>query len=133
MEPAELQFMNFPDAPPPPPSAAYSHAVRAGELLFVTGQLGVDPKTNRLVEGGVAEQAHQVMRNLQVVLRGAGTSLDRTTMARIFLVNFAADFPVVNAVYASYFAAGRYPARTTVGVTNLALGAAVEIDLIVRP
>jgi reactive intermediate/imine deaminase len=126
------EFLMLPDAPPPPPTAAYSHAVRAGDFLFVTGQLGVDPKTNALVPGGAGEQARQVMKNLETVLRGAGTSLDRTVMARIYLVNFAADYPAVNAVYASHFTPGRFPARTTVGVTNLALGAMVEIDLIVR-
>jgi 2-iminobutanoate/2-iminopropanoate deaminase len=128
----DLGFLNFPDAPPPPPTAAYSHAVRAGEYLFVTGQLGVDPKTNTLVAGGTAEQARQVMQNLEIVLRTAGTGFDRVVMARLYLVNFAADYPMVNKIYASYFKAGKYPARTTVGVTNLALGAAVEIDLIVR-
>jgi 2-iminobutanoate/2-iminopropanoate deaminase len=128
----DLTFLNITDAPPPPPTAAYSHAVRAGDYLFVTGQLGVDPKTNKLVPGGAAEQAEQVMRNLETVLRGAGTTLDRAVMVRIFLVNFAADYPAVNKTYASYFKPGHYPARTTVGVTNLALGAAVEIDLIVR-
>lgn len=128
----DLGFLNFPDAPPPPPTAAYSHAVRAGEYLFVTGQLGVDPKTNTLVAGGTAEQARQVMQNLETVLRGAGTGFGRVVMARLFLVNFAADYPMVNKIYASYFKPGKYPARTTVGVTNLALGAAVEIDLIVR-
>lgn len=128
----DLGFLNFPDAPPPPPTAAYSHAVRAGEFVFVTGQLGVDPKTNALVAGGTAEQARQVMQNLETVLRGAGTGFDRVVMARLFLVNFAADYPMVNKIYASYFKAGKYPARTTVGVTNLALGAAVEIDLIAR-
>ena len=125
-------FLNIPGAPPPPPTAAYSHAVRAGDYLFVTGQLGVDPNTNKLVSGAAADQAEQVMRNLETVLRGAGTTIDRTVMARIFLVNFAADYPAVNKVYASYVKPGHYPARTTVGVTNLALGAAVEIDLIVR-
>jgi 2-iminobutanoate/2-iminopropanoate deaminase len=129
----DLTFLNIPGAPPPPPTAAYSHAVRAGDYLFVTGQLGVDPNTNKLVSGGAADQAAQVMRNLETVLRGAGTTIDRTVMARIFLVNFAADYPAVNKVYASYFKPGHYPARTTVGVTNLALGASVEIDLIVRP
>lgn len=127
----DVSHLNVPDVPPPPPTAAYSHAVRAGNYLFVTGQLGVDPKTNALVPGGAAEQAKQIMTNLEAVLRGAGTSVDRTVMARLFLVNFAADYAPVNKVYASYFQAGRYPARTTVGVTNLALGAVVEIDLIV--
>jgi len=127
-----LEFLMFPDAPPPPPTAAYSHAVRAGEYLFVTGQLGVDPKTGALVAGGIAEQTKAVMTNLETVLRAAGTSLDRAVMARIYLVNFAADYPTVNGIYSSYFKSGKYPARTTVGVTNLALGALVEIDLIVR-
>ena len=127
----ELEFLNFPAAPPPPPTAAYSHAVRAGEYLFVTGQLGVDPRTNALVAGGTVAQTHQVMRNLQAVLAGAGTTFARAVMVRIYLTNFA-DYPAMNAAYASYFAPDRLPARTTVGVTALALGGAVEIDLIVR-
>jgi 2-iminobutanoate/2-iminopropanoate deaminase len=127
----DIEFLNFPDAPPPPPTAAYSHAVRSGDYLFVTGQLGVDPKTGALVPGGTVTQTRQVMRNLQTVLRGAGTSLDRAVMARIYLTSFD-DYPAVNAEYAAHFAPGRLPARTTVGVTALAMGGAVEIDLIVR-
>lgn len=128
-----IDFLNIADAPPPPATAAYSHAVRAGDYLFVTGQLGVDPKTGALVPGGATEQAQQIMRNLETVLRGAGTAFDRVVMVRIYLVNFAADYPAVNKVYSGYFKPGRFPARTTVGVTNLATGAAVEIDLIVHP
>jgi 2-iminobutanoate/2-iminopropanoate deaminase len=128
----ELEFLMLPGAPPPPPTAAYSHAVRAGDWLFVTGQLGVDPRTNTLVPGGTAAQCRQVMQNLQTVLREAGTSLDRAVMARIYLADFR-DYEAMNAEYARHFAPGRLPARTTVGVTGLALGAAVEIDLIVRP
>lgn len=124
----ELEFLNFAAAPPPPPTAAYSHAVRAGEYLFVTGQLGADPATNALVPGGTVAQTHQVMRNLQAVLAGAGTTLARAVMVRIYLTDFA-DYAAVNA---AYFAPGQLPARTTVGVTALALGGAVEIDLIVR-
>jgi 2-iminobutanoate/2-iminopropanoate deaminase len=127
------EFLNIADAPPPPPTAAYSHAVRAGDFLFVTGQLGVDPKTGALVAGGAAEQAKQIMRNLETVLRGAGTSLDRVVMARLYLVNFSADYAAVNGIYKSYFKSEQFPARTTVGVTNLAVGASVEIDLIVHP
>jgi 2-iminobutanoate/2-iminopropanoate deaminase len=127
----ELEFLMLPGAPPPPPTAAYSHAVRAGDWLFVTGQLGVDPRTNTLVAGGTVAQTRQVMQNLQTVLRGAGTSLDRAVMARVYLTDFR-DYEAMNAEYARHFAAGRLPARTTVGVTGLALGAAVEIDLIVR-
>lgn len=126
----DIKYLTVPGVPPPPPTAAYSHAVRMGDHLFVTGQLGVDPKTNALVPGAAAEQTKQIMSNLETVLRGAGTSFDKALMVRIFLVNFAADYPVVNKIYASYFLQGRYPARTTVGVTNLALGGLVEIDLI---
>ena len=128
----ELEFLNVPHAPPPPPTAAYSHAVRAGDTLYVTGQLGVDPATGRLVPGGVVAQTRQVMTNLGIVLSGAGTSLDRAVMARVYLASFA-DYEAMNAEYARHFAAGRLPARTTVGVTGLAHGGLVEIDLIVRP
>jgi len=127
-----LAFLILPDAPPPPPTAAYSHAVRAGDFLFVTGQLGVNPRSNILVPGGIVVQTRQVMENLKTVLAGAGTTLDRAVMVRIYLTDFA-DYPAMNAEYARHFAPGRLPARTTVGVTALALGAAVEIDLIVRP
>src|SRR4029450_6872823 len=76
------EFLNFPDAPPPPPTAAYSHAVRSGDLLFVTGQLGVDPKTGALVPGGTVAQTRQVMHNLKTVLRRAGPDLQRRGMGR---------------------------------------------------
>jgi 2-iminobutanoate/2-iminopropanoate deaminase len=127
----DLEFLMVSGAPPPPPTAPYSHAVRAGEFLFVTGQLPADPATGQLVGGGITEQTHRVMRNLQAVLAGAGSSLARIVFARVYLVNFA-DYPAMNAVYASYFAPGRLPGRTCVGVTGLALGALVEIDLVVR-
>ena len=127
----ELAFLNLPEAPPPPPTAAYSHAVRAGDWLFVTGQLGVDPRTGALVPGGTVAQCRQVMQNLATVLAGAGTRLDRAVMTRIYLTDFG-DYAAVNAEYARHFAPGKLPARTTVGVTALALGGAVEIDLIVR-
>jgi reactive intermediate/imine deaminase len=128
----DLEFLMVPGAPPPPPTAPYSHAVRAGDLLFVTGQLPAHPDTGQLVAGGITEQTHQVMRNLQAVLQGAATDLGRVALARVYLTNFA-DYAVMNAIYQSYFAPGRLPARTCVGVTGLALGALVEIDLVVRP
>ena len=128
----DLEFLMVAGAPPPPPTAPYSHAVRAGEFLFVTGQLGVDPATGRLVAGGIAAETHRVMQNLRTVLAGAGTTLDRVAFARVYLVSFA-DYPVMNGVYASYFDLRRLPARTCVGVTGLALGGLVEIDLVARP
>jgi 2-iminobutanoate/2-iminopropanoate deaminase len=128
----DLEFLMVPDAPPPPPTAPYSHAVRAGDFLFVTGQLGTDARTgNRLVPGSIEAQTHQVMQNLKVVLKGAGTTLDRAVFVRVYLANFG-DYAAMNSVYASYFAPGRLPARTCIGVTALALGALVEIDLVVR-
>src|SRR3989454_11615321 len=74
-----------------PYTTLFRSAVRAGDFLFVTGQLGVDPKTGALVPGDAAEQTRQIMQNLQTVLRGAGTSFERVVMVRIYLVNFAAD------------------------------------------
>jgi len=127
----ELEFLNFPDAPPPPPTAAYSHAVRSGDWLFVTGQLGVDPKTRKLVPGGTVAQCRRIMQNLAIVLGGAGATLEQAVMARIYLTDFR-DYEAVNAEYARHFPPGRLPARTTVGVTALAVGGAVEIDLIAR-
>jgi reactive intermediate/imine deaminase len=91
-----------------------------------------DPKDGKVVGGGIEEQTHQVMRNLKTVLAGAGTSLDRVVFARVYLVNFA-DYQAMNRVYAGYFQPGRLPGRTCVGVTGLALGALIEIDLIVKP
>ena len=127
----QLEFLNFPDAPPPPPTAAYSHAVRSGVWLFVTGQLGVDPKTGTLVPGGTVAQCRRIMQNLAIVLGGAGATLEQAVMARIYLTDFR-DYEAVNAEYARHFPPGRLPARTTVGVTALAVGGAVEIDLIAR-
>ena len=128
----DLEFIMVPDAPAPPPTAPYSHAVRAGDFLFVTGQMPNDPKSGNVVSGGIEEQTHQVMRNLKTVLAGAGTSLSRVVFARVYLVNFG-DYARMNGVYATYFAPGRLPGRTCVGVTGLALGALVEIDLVVKP
>jgi 2-iminobutanoate/2-iminopropanoate deaminase len=99
--------------------------------LFVTGQLGT-VSGDTLVDGGIVEQSHQVMRNLQAVLASAGTSLDRVAFARVYLRNFEQDYAQMNAVYASYFEPGKMPCRTTVGVTALALGGLVEIDLVVK-
>ena len=107
------------------PPAPYSHAVRAGEFLFVTGQLPADPATGRVVEGGITAQTHQVMRNLQAVLSGAGSSLSRVVFARVYLVNFA-DYAAMNAVYAEFFP-GDKPARYCIQCGLVKPGALVEI------
>ena len=108
----------------------FSHVVRAGDFLFVTGQMPTlpdDPTT--LVSGDIEDQTRAVMENLKTVLAAAGSSLERVVFARVYLVNFQ-DFDQMNAVYASYFSADQLPARTCIGVTGLAVGALVEIDLV---
>ena len=110
--------------------APFSHAVRAGDYLFITGQMPTLKNDNtKLVDGGIEAQTHQVMKNLLEVLRAAGSSLEKVIFARVYLVNFG-DFDKMNSVYASYFAKDKLPARTCIGVTGLAVGASVEIDFI---
>ena len=110
--------------------APFSHAVRAGDYLFVTGQMPTLKNDNtKLVDGGIEAQTHQVMKNLLEVLSAAGSSLEKVIFARVYLVNFG-DFDKMNSVYASYFAKDKLPARTCIGVTGLAVGASVEIDFI---
>ena len=110
----------------------FSHAVKAGGFLFVTGQMPTltnDP--TKLIEGDIISQTHQVMKNLKHVLIAANTSLEDVVFVRIYLINFQ-DFDKMNAVYESYFASDKLPARTCIGVTGLAVGASVEIDLIAK-
>lgn len=119
----------------PQPVAPYSHAVEAGAFFFVTGQLATDPDDDSLpVPDGIEAQTHKVMDNLKRVLAGLGLSLADAVSVRVFLTHFERDYAAMNGIYASYFAPGKLPARTTVGVTGLARGGIVEIDLIaVRP
>jgi 2-iminobutanoate/2-iminopropanoate deaminase len=123
----------LPDAPEP--VAPYSHAVEAGPFLFVTGQLATDPDDDALpIPPGIEAQTHKVMDNLARVLKGCGLSFANVVQVRIFLTDFNADYAKMNDIYATYFAADRRPARTTVGVTALARGGIVEIDMIaMRP
>jgi reactive intermediate/imine deaminase len=123
----------LPDAPKP--VAPYSHAVEAGPFLFVTGQLATDPDDDALpIPPGIEAQTHKVMDNLARVLKGCGLSLANVVQVRIFLTDFNGDYAGMNEIYATYFAADRRPARTTVGVTALARGGIVEIDMIaMRP
>ena len=110
----------------------FSHAVKAGDFLFVTGQMPTLPNDpTKLIEGGISNQTHQVMKNLQTVLIAANSSLENVVFVRIYLVNFQ-DFEAMNTVYEGYFALDKLPARTCIGVTGLAVGASVEIDLIAK-
>jgi len=107
----------------------FSHATKWGDLLFVTGQMPTVPETDLLIEGDVVVQTQQVMRNLQAVVTAAGGDLSNTLMVRAYLTNFG-DFDQFNGEYEKWFDEPR-PSRTCVGVTGLAVGALVEIDLIV--
>jgi 2-iminobutanoate/2-iminopropanoate deaminase len=126
-------FHLLPDAPKP--VAPYSHAVESGALVFVTGQLATDPDDDSLpIPPGIEAQTHKVMDNLTRVLRGCGLALPNVVCVRIFLTDFKGDYAKMNDIYASYFPADKRPARTTVGVTDLARGGIIEIDMIaVRP
>ena len=124
----DIEHLNFSSGPQK--VAPFSHAVRAGEYLFITGQMPTLKNDNtKLVDGGIEAQTHQVMKNLIEVLNAAGSSLEKVIFARVYLVNFG-DFDKMNSVYASYFAKDKLPARTCIGVTGLAVGASVEIDFI---
>ena len=110
----------------------FSHAVKAGDFLFVTGQMPTLPNDpTKLIEGGISNQTHQVMKNLALVLDAAKSSFENVVFARIYLLNFQ-DFDAMNAIYESYFMPSKLPARTCIGVTGLAVGASVEIDLIAK-
>jgi len=106
----------------------YSQAIRVGDLVFTAGQLAIDPATGKLVEGGIEEQTRQVLRNISAVLEAAGSSLDRVAKTTVFLKDMG-DFKALNQVYGEFFAS-EPPARSTVEVSDLALGALVEIDAI---
>ena len=110
----------------------FSHAVKAGDFIFITGQMPtLLDSPDILVSNDVEEQTHQVMKNLINVLEQCGSSLKRVTFLRVYLVNFQ-DFDKVNKIYKSYFNEDKLPARTCIGVTGLAVGASVEIDLIAK-
>ena len=115
-------------APAPFEGAPYSQAVVHGDLVFVAGQLGIDPATNQVVEGGIEAQTERAMENVGAILAEAGTSLANVLKASIFIVDFA-DFPALNEVYARYVGPD-FPARATVQIAGLPSGALVEIEVV---
>lgn len=114
----------------PRPIGPYSQAVRVGDFLFCSGQVGIDPATGKLVGGGVKAEAERVMENIRALLSAAGLGFEHVVKTTIFLANMA-DFADVNSVYGGYFL-GTYPARSTVAVAALPAGASVEIEVIAR-
>ncbi len=108
----------------------YSHAVEAGDLVYLSGQTPMDSKTGKLVEGGIIAQTGQTFANLFNVLKAAGLSADNVVKANVFLTEMK-NFAAMNEVYAKQFTAP-YPARSTIGVRELPLGALIEIELIAK-
>jgi 2-iminobutanoate/2-iminopropanoate deaminase len=113
----------------PPAIGPYSHAVRAGQLLFCSGQIPLDPQTGEIVGNSAAEQAHRCLDNLRAVCDAAGADLTRAVRMTVYMTDLAA-FAEVNEVYGSFFAE-EPPARVAIGVAALPRGAQVEIDAII--
>jgi len=113
----------------PRPIAPFSHATIAGGFVFVTGQMPIVPETGAYVRGTFAEQTHAVMRNLGSVLAAAGSDWEHVLHCRIYLTDFS-RYDEVNEAYRAWFRHGKLPARTCIGVTELAGSADVEIDLL---
>lgn len=105
----------------------FSTAVRVGDVWELSGQIGLDPKTNKLVPGGVGAETRQTLENIKAVLEQAGSSMSSIIKVGVFLKNIK-DFDEMNKVYGTFFDAGDYPARSAVAVAGLALGAHVEIE-----
>lgn len=116
----------------PKPVAPFSHAVETDGFVFVTGQMPDTPETPGVLPEGIVAQTRAVMENLKVVLAGLDLGLEHVVMARIYLTRFKDDYAAMNETYRTYFAEGRLPARTCVGVTGLAYDALIEIDLVCR-
>ena len=114
----------------PPAIGPYSQAVRSGDLLFVSGQIPLDPATGQLVEGDVSAQTHRVLQSLDAIVRAAGATLDDVVKTTVYLADMN-DFVAMNRVYGTYFA-DPAPARAAVQVARLPKDAQVEIDAIVR-
>lgn len=117
----------------PTPVAPFSHAVESEGLVFLTGQMPTDPDDDsKPLPKGVEAQTRRVMDNLVIVLEGLGLGLEHVLQVRAYITHFERDYAAMNEAYASYFPPDRRPARTCIGVTGLARGALVEIDMLAR-
>jgi reactive intermediate/imine deaminase len=117
----------------PTPVAPFSHAVETDDWVFLTGQMPTLPgEDSAPLPDGIEAQTRRVMDNLVIVLRGIGLELSHVVSVRAYLTRFQQDYAPMNAVYRGYFPADRLPARTCIGVTGLARGALVEIDMVAR-
>lgn len=121
-----MEYVATPDAPQA--IGPYSQAVKANGFVYTSGQIALDPATGNLIEGTFEEQVHRVFRNLEAVLREAGSGFDRVVKATVYVTDLG-NFQRLNTIYAEYFGDHK-PARTTVEVPALPKGGAVEIDLV---
>ncbi|MEE9368812.1 MAG: RidA family protein [Pontiella sp.] len=115
----------------PAPIGPYNQAVKSGHLLYTSGQIPIDPKTGVFVPGGIREQSIQVLENLKAVVEETGSTLDDVIKTTVFLADMK-DFPVLNEIYAEYFGEENAPARSTVQVAGLPMGALVEIEAVAK-
>jgi 2-iminobutanoate/2-iminopropanoate deaminase len=122
----QIEYVSTPDAPQA--IGPYSQGVKAHGYVYTSGQIALDPATGELVRGSFEDQVHRVMKNLQAILKAAGSDFSRVLKATVYVTNLN-NFSMLNSIYASYFGDHK-PARTTVEVPALPKGAAVEIDLI---
>jgi 2-iminobutanoate/2-iminopropanoate deaminase len=113
-----------------PPVGPFSQAIKVDGFIYFSGQVGQDPTTGKLVTGGIAAEAERVFQNLSALLKAAGRSFDDVARAGVYLTNMS-DFVAMNGIYTKHFSQP-FPARTTIGVAALPLGACVEIDLVVK-
>ena len=113
-----------------PPVGPFSQAIEVGGFLYFSGQVAQDPATGKVVNGGIGPETERVFQNLSALLKTAGKSFDDVVQARVFLTSLS-DFAAMNGIYARHFTQP-FPARTTIGVAALPLGACVEIDLVVK-
>src|SRR5690242_5529214 len=113
-----------------PPAGPFSQAIEVGGFLYFSGQVGQDPATGKVVEGGIAAETERIFQNLSAVLKAAGRSFDDVVRAGVYLTSLS-DYAAMNGIYAKYFRPP-FPARTTIAVAALPLGACVEIDLVVK-
>lgn len=113
----------------PKPIAPYSQGVKIGDLVYTSGQIGQDPSTWKIVVGGIKAETHQIFENAKTILEAGGSSLDKTIKTLVFLVDMEKDYAGMNEVYSKYFKPDP-PARSTVQVSKLAMGALVEIEFI---
>jgi len=113
-----------------PPAGPFSQAIEVGGFIYFSGQIGQDPATGKLIEGGIVAETERLLRNLSAVLEAAGKSFDHVARVGVYLTNMS-DYGAMNGIYAKHFSQP-FPARTTIGVAALPLGAHVEIDMVVK-